>query len=145
VIEALRKESLRGKTVGLQLYAPTNVEMTGFLEGAGATVHAVLPYVYAPNTDAVLVADLIHRTARGEVDVLVFTSSPQVDRLYEVAGAQGLTADLAMALQKARVAAVGPVVADDLRKHGSRVDICPDQGFVMKNLVNYIKRDLAGA
>jgi hypothetical protein len=32
------------------------------------------------------------------------------------------------------------VVADNLRQKGARVDICPEQGFVMKNLVQQIKR-----
>lgn len=145
VIEALRSEALSGQTVGLQLYAPTNEPLTQFLEGVGATVHAVLPYVYAPATDTVLVASLIHRLARGEIQVLVFTSSPQVDRLYEVAAEQGLTGDLEVGLGRTRVAAVGPVVADDLRRHGARVDVCPEQGFVMKNLVQHIKRAMDGS
>jgi len=38
------------------------------------------------------------------------------------------------------VAAVGPVAADNLRQHGARVDVCPEQGWVMKNLVLQIKR-----
>jgi hypothetical protein len=33
--------------------------------------------------------------------------------------------------------------AENLRQKGARVDICPDQGFVMKNLVQQIKRALA--
>jgi hypothetical protein len=32
------------------------------------------------------------------------------------------------------------VVAQNLREKGARVDICPEQGFVMKNLVQQIKR-----
>jgi uroporphyrinogen-III synthase len=74
--------------------------------------------------------------------VLVFTSSPQVDRLYDVATEQGLTGELTAGLQRTRLAAVGPVVADNLRQRGARVDICPEQGFVMKNLVQHIKRAL---
>jgi hypothetical protein len=31
-------------------------------------------------------------------------------------------------------------VADNLRERGAQVDICPDQGFVMRNLVQQIKR-----
>jgi uroporphyrinogen-III synthase len=142
VIDALRSQALRGQTVGLQLYAPTNPPLTSFLAEAGATVHAILPYVYAPAADAVKVADLIQRMARGEVSAIVFTSSPQVDRLYEVASEQGLTPTLQEGLQRTRIAAVGPIVADNLRTRGNRIDICPEQGFVMKNLVQHIKRDL---
>jgi uroporphyrinogen-III synthase len=48
-------------------------------------------------------------------------------------------------LERTRVAAVGPVVADNLRHRSVRVDICPEQGFVMKNLVQHIKRELERA
>jgi uroporphyrinogen-III synthase len=103
-------------------------------------VRAVLLYVYAPATAADQVAAVIGRLERGEIDALVFTSSPQVDRLYEVAGQRELEAALTAGLGRTRVAAVGPVVADNLRRR-ARVDVCPEQGFVMKNLVQQIRRD----
>jgi uroporphyrinogen-III synthase len=142
VIEALRPEPLRGKMVGVQLYAPTNPALSDFLTAAGATERSVLPYVYAPAADAQRVADLIQKMSRSEVDAIVFTSSPQVDRLWEVANEHGLTATLQEGLARTRTAAVGPLVADNLRHHGARVDICPEHGFVMKNLVQHIKREL---
>jgi uroporphyrinogen-III synthase len=144
VIAALGEVPLRDKTVGVQLYNASNPPLTEFLASAGATVRTVLPYVYAPAADAERVADLIRRLESGAVDVLVFTSSPQVDRLYEVAQQQGLEAVLGMGLQRTRVAAVGPVVADNLRHRGAPVHICPEQGFVMKNLVRHIERELVG-
>jgi uroporphyrinogen-III synthase len=145
VIATLRARDLRGRTVGVQLYSESNPPLTAFLESAGAAVRTVLPYVYAPRADADRVADLIGRLARGEVHVLVFTSSPQVDRLYEVAAEQKLEDTLRQGLGRTRVAAVGPIVADSLRQRGAPVDICPEQGFVMKNLVQLIKRDRGGA
>jgi uroporphyrinogen-III synthase len=144
VIASLRNEPLQGKTVGVQLYAESNPPLVTFLEEAGASVRTVLPYVYAPAADADRVADLIGRSERGAVDVLVFTSSPQVDRLYEVAAERGLESALRRGLERTRVAAVGPIVADNLRHRGARVDVCPEQGFVMKNLVQQIKRALTG-
>src|SRR5207253_1471538 len=83
-------------------------------------------------------AELVARMAAGSVDLLVITSSPQVDRLFEVASQRGLDASLKDGLAKTRVAAVGPVAAHTLERHGVRVDICPDQGFVMKKLVQLI-------
>jgi uroporphyrinogen-III synthase len=142
VIATLRKEPLRGQTVGVQLYSASNPPLTEFLESVGATVRAVLPYVYAPAADAERVAELIGRLARGEVDVLVFTSSPQVDRLFEVAQERGQEAMLRQGLERTRVAAVGPVVAENLRERNAPVHICPEQGFVMKNLVRHIERAL---
>jgi uroporphyrinogen-III synthase len=142
VIECLRQEPLRGRTVGVTLYGQPNPVLVEFLEGAGAEVRTVLPYVLAPAADAHRVGDLIEGMVRGEVDVLVFTSAGQVERLWEVAAKQGIDADLRLGLDRTRLAAVGPIVADNLRQRGAVVDICPEQGFVMKNLVQHIKRDL---
>jgi uroporphyrinogen-III synthase len=143
VIATLRNESLRGKTVGVTLYGEPNPTLVRFLEQAGATVHTVLPYVYAPASDSDRVVELISRMAKGGIDVIIFTSSPQVDRLYQVAVEKGLENELRQGLTQTRIAAVGPVVAENLREKGAKVDICPDQGFVMKNLVQLIKRQLS--
>jgi uroporphyrinogen-III synthase len=142
VIAALGQETLAGMTAGVTLYGEPNPALVGFLENSGAKVHTVLPYVYAPASDAAHVANLIEKMSRGEVDVIVFTSSPQLDRLYEVATQSGLEAVLQEGWKRTRIAAVGPVVAERLRQRTGRVDICPAQGFVMKNLVQHIRREL---
>jgi uroporphyrinogen-III synthase len=143
VISSLKNDELRGLTVGVQLYEQANPALVTFLESAGAAVRTVVPYVYAPAAAADRVVDLIGRLSRGEVDAIVFTSSPQIDRLYEVAGERGLDAVLQQGLERTCVAAVGPVVAGRLRQNGARVDVCPEQGFVMKNLVQQLVRALA--
>jgi uroporphyrinogen-III synthase len=145
VIAALKQETLAGIIVGVQLYADANPALVHFLEEAGAKAQVVFPYIYAPAADAAKVADLIDQMARGHVAAIVFTSSPQVERLYEVAAERGLQPALEHGLESSRVAAIGPVVAGGLRSRGVRIDVCPEQGFVMKNLVQQIKRDLTGA
>jgi uroporphyrinogen-III synthase len=142
VIASLRQESLQGVTVGVTLYGEPNLALERSLREAGAEVRTVMPYVYAPASDAVRVVELIHRMARGDLDAAVFTSSPQVDRLYEVAEKNGLAEELRHGLEKTRVAAVGPVLAEELRRRGARVDVCPEQGFVMKKLIQEMKRAL---
>jgi uroporphyrinogen-III synthase len=142
VIAALQSESLAGTTVGVQLYSDSNLPLTLFLEGAGATVRTVQPYVYAPAADAERVAMLLEGMDQGKVDAIVFTSSPQVDRLFEVARERGCLDLLLRGLGRTKIAAVGPIVAENLQKRALRVDICPEQGFVMKNLVQLIKRTL---
>ena len=74
----------------------------------------------------------------------MFTSSPQVDRLFEIAQQRQLETLLRQAFERTKVAAVGPIVADTLRQRQVRVDVCPEQGFVMKNLVQYINRSAGG-
>lgn len=144
VIAALRSESLKGQHVGVQMYSPANPPLTDFLAQAGAVAHPVLPYVYAAAADADRVAELIHQLAAGGVDAVVFTSSPQVTRLYEVAAERGKESALADGLRRTCVAAVGPIVAETLREHAAPVHVCPEQGFVMKNLVRQLTRHLTG-
>ncbi|MBM4069238.1 MAG: uroporphyrinogen-III synthase [Planctomycetes bacterium] len=143
VIDCLRSQSLHGATVGVQLYRDSNEPLRRFLVDAGADVREVLPYVYAPAADTERVVALIHALEKGGVDVLVFTSSPQVDRLFEVADERQLLPSLTAGLGRVQVAAVGPVVADALRQRNAPPHICPEQGFVMKNLVQLIKRTFA--
>jgi uroporphyrinogen-III synthase len=142
VIATLRQERLAGRTVGYTLSGAPNPALEQFLAGAGATPRAVLPYVYAPATSADRVTELIARMADGGVDVLIFTSSPQVERLFEVAKEAGAGPVLEAGLRRVRVAAVGPVVAETLKAKGREADVCPEQGWVMKNLVQHVKRDL---
>jgi uroporphyrinogen-III synthase len=145
VIATLRDEALSGQTVGVTLFGSANPALEQFLAGAGATVCTVLSYVFAAASDDERVVELVGKLAAGAVDVLIFTSSPQVDRLYQLVGKRGLGAELKAGLEKTCVAAVGPVVADDLRRHGAPVHVCPEQGWVMKNLVQQVKRAVASA
>ena len=142
VIASLCGEQLEGQTVGVQLYSEANPPLVDFLQSASAKVRTVQPYVYAPATDAERVVELIRQMAAGEVHAIVFTSSPQVDRLFEVAQEKKRENELRDGLGKTSIAAVGPIVADNLRQRGLQVDIVPPQGFVMKNLVQHIKRRL---
>lgn len=142
VIDALRSEPLQRRTVGLTLYGEPNPTLEQFLVSAGAQVRPVMPYIYAPAADEDRIVDLIGRLERGAVDVLLFTSSAQVDRLFDVADRRGMQEVLRSGLARTRIAAIGPVLAEHLRQRGATVSICPEQGFVMKNLVQHIKRAL---
>jgi uroporphyrinogen-III synthase len=145
VIAALHSEPLRDHTVGVQLYSADNPPLEQFLRDAGASVRTVQPYVYAPDADSERVLDLIAQLGHGKVDVMVFTSSPQVDRLFEVAEKRAARETLLEGLRRSQVAAVGPVLAEHLTSRGVRVDICPEQGFVMKNLVQLIRKKISGS
>ena len=130
---------LRDRRVGVQLYpgAP-EARFTGFLRDAGAEPGTVYPYVYASAAEEQSVVALIDRMANGGIDVIAFTSSPQVERLLEVAKATQRAEALRNALQTTAIAAVGPVVAKDLQRRGFNVTITPDHSFFMKPLVTAI-------
>jgi uroporphyrinogen-III synthase len=144
VIETLKQIDIAGKCIGLQLYNEANPPLTDFLAGAGAKVVSIQPYIYAPASDADRVVDLIERAANGELEAIVFTSSPQVDRVYEIANERKLLDRWSAGLSRVKVASVGPLVTEALKSRGGKVDIQPEQGFQMKNLVVHIRRALAG-
>jgi uroporphyrinogen-III synthase len=139
LIATLSALDLRGRRVGVQLYpgAP-EARFTGFLRDAGAEPDTVLPYVYASAAEDQSVVALIDRMASGGIDVIAFTSSPQVERLLEVAKATRREETLQAALQATAIAAVGPVVAGDLQRRGFDVAITPDHSYFMKPLVTAI-------
>ena len=139
LIATLSALDLRGRKIGVQLYpgAP-EARFTGFLRDAGAEPDTVLPYVYASAAEEQKVAELIDRMAAGGVDVIAFTSSPQVERLFAVAKATQRGKTLQKALAGTAIAAVGPVVAADLQRRGVEVAITPDHGYFMKPLVTAI-------
>jgi len=143
VLAALQTEALAGKTVGVTLYSEPNPTLEGFLGSAGAKVRTVMPYVYAPAADDDRVVDLIQQLEAGTVAALVFTSTPQVERLFEVAEKRALEGKLQQGLRRTRIAAVGPVIEQALRDRGLKAAVCPEQGFQMKNLVLHLKRDFA--
>jgi uroporphyrinogen-III synthase len=143
VIAGLSKEPMTGRVVGVQLYGQDpNQKLVAFLEQNGATVRTVAPYVYAPASDEQRVLDLIVQLERGEVDLIAFTSAPQVERLWDVAGKYGVLASLTTGMAHTHVAAVGPVVSAKLREHGVAVQIAPDSSFFMRPMVNEIIKHL---
>ena len=135
IIEALRGQDLRGRSVGVQLYGlEPNLPLMQFLQQAGAGAHSVAPYVYADHTHDAQVIELIVHMSAGEVDAIAFTSRAQVDRLLAVAEAADQLDALKAALGRICVAAVGPVVAAALTAQEIRVDLMPSESFFLKPL-----------
>jgi uroporphyrinogen-III synthase len=137
VMDALAALDLRGRRVGLQLYGEEpNRPLVEAIERGGATVRTVAPYVYASASDGAQVVALIDALHAREVDAIAFTSASQVDRLFQVAVEASAEPRLRTALGEARVAAIGPIVVETLQRHGVRIDVVPEKGFVMRRLVN---------
>jgi uroporphyrinogen-III synthase len=138
IIAVLSGENLAGRRVAVQLYPEAPAELVDFLRGAGAVVTTVLPYAYASAADDEQVADVIRAMAAGEIDLVTFTSGPQLRRLHAVARACGCEAMLAAGLAATRIAAVGPVVAAAVAAAGGTVAIAPAANFHMRPMVNAI-------
>ncbi|HEX6442924.1 MAG TPA: uroporphyrinogen-III synthase [Stellaceae bacterium] len=144
VIAALSDLDLRGRRIGVQLYPEADSRLIQFLSTAGASPDPVLPYAYVPESDPAAVVALVKEIAGGRVDAVAFTSAAQVVRLFEIAREAGEEASLRSILDRTAVAAVGPVVAGELRRRGAEPAIMPADSFFMKPLVSAITDHFSG-
>jgi uroporphyrinogen-III synthase len=137
IVAMLSKESLAGRRVAVQLYPDAPPDLIDFLRGAGAEVDPVLPYAYASGADEIRVLGAIREMAAGRIDLIAFTSSPQLRRLQQVAHSNKCEDALAEGFAKTKLAVVGPIVAAAIEAAGGTVAIAPDN-FHLRPMVNAI-------
>ena len=101
--------------------------------------------MYAPASDGEKVAELIGAMEAGRIDVIAFTSASQVDRLWDVAQERNAEPTLRAALKRPKVAAIGPIVREALEDRGVRIDIVPEEPFVLKRLTAAISKAIKTA
>ncbi len=144
LIEALKAvqtdEILAEQSIGLQWYKPEESIVEQYLQSIGCKVNTIVPYIYQQKSDNQAIISLIEQLSEGLIHILVLTSSPQLDFLYKVARENHLVDKLEVGLQRTLIASVGPMVTQKLSEYGLIPTIAPDQGFVMKNLVQQIKK-----
>ncbi len=143
VIALLSGLDLRGRRIGVQLYPDAPSRLTDFLEAAGALPDPVTPYAYAAAASDDALAGLIETIVAGGIDAIAFTSASQAKRLFELARERGDADRLTEALRRTATAAVGPVVASELERHGVSPTIVPAGQYFMKPLVTAITAALA--
>lgn len=137
VIATLNEKGVSGLRVAVQLYGEDpNIKLMAYLESQRpAEVSTVAPYVYADESDARQVIDLIDSMASGQIDMIAFTSKPQLRRLLAVATNNDRLDVLRQGMSRTLVAAIGPVVRQELEKAGFSVSVMPESSFFMKPLV----------
>jgi uroporphyrinogen-III synthase len=141
VIATLEHDDIGQRRIAVQLYGTDpNEKLIGYLSGQGAQVTTVAPYIYADHADEQQVLSLIEQLTAGKIDVIAFTSQPQLRRLTAVAKKNGKAEQLHQALVAIRVAAIGPVMEQTLVEAGIPVEITPERTFFMKPLVRNIER-----
>jgi uroporphyrinogen-III synthase len=145
IAEMLARVELRGHRVGLQLYPDKDHgALIGAISAQGATVDPVLPYVYDAQAAETNIITAIDEMANGAIDAIALTSSGQVRRLIEVAQEHGCEARLRDGLARTPIAAVGPVVSEELKAHGLHTDIYPaNDAYFMKPLISAMAATLA--
>jgi uroporphyrinogen-III synthase len=139
VLAALAGEDIAGRRIGVQLYPGDGaLPFVASLRQRGAEVSPVTPYRYASQADTDQVIEAIRALAAGQIGMIAFTSSPQIERLVTVAREAGLETELQETLARTPIAAIGPVVEDALHAHGFKAALRPESNFHLKPLVRAI-------
>ncbi|MGH1440480.1 MAG: uroporphyrinogen-III synthase [Cellvibrionaceae bacterium] len=140
MILSLDKIDLQGKTIAVQLYGEDpNERLQSYLHSRSANFTTVAPYIYASDVETNRVLELINALAANDLDLICFTSKAQYQRLEKVAKQQDCHSILEKGLKQTKIAAVGPVVADQLRLAGFEVAAMPEEKYFMKPMVTAVE------
>jgi uroporphyrinogen-III synthase len=113
------------RRIAVQEYGRPNLEMNQALEKLGAAVEPVALYRWELPDDLAPLREAARRLASRELDVVLFTSSIQLDHLFAVAADIGLEPAVRTSLSELVIASIGPVMTDALLAQGYRADVVP--------------------
>jgi uroporphyrinogen-III synthase len=114
------------RRVAVQEYGRPNNEMNAAMEAFGATVTSFAIYRWDLPPDLGPLREGARRLAEREIDVVLFTSSIQLDHLFQIAQEMGIAADVRTALiEYAVVASVGPIMTEALEAASLPADVIP--------------------
>jgi uroporphyrinogen-III synthase len=122
------------RRIAVQEYGRPSAELLDGLRTRGAEVTGVPVYQWDLPADLAPLREAARRLAAGEFDVILFTTSMQIQHLLRIAAEQGLEDAVRRALARIVVASVGPTTSETLRESGIRVDIEPSHpkmGFLV--------------
>ncbi len=118
--------SIANQTVAVQQYGKPNRSLIAGLEARGARVVDIPVYRWDLPEDKQPLEENVRRLARGELDVIMFTSANQVTNLLQVAEDLGLAKEVRDKLSETVVASIGPTTSEALRDSELPVDLEPE-------------------
>lgn len=126
---------LQGLRIGVQEHGAPSSEMYEALRQRGAFVFAAHVYRWELPEDTEPLKDAVRAVCAGNVDVVMFTSSVQLNHALKIAAVLQLKQEFIAGLNRAVVASIGPVASAALRESGISADIEPSHpkmGFLVK-------------
>ncbi len=116
---------LAGRQVAVQEYGVSNPELLAGLSERGAHVTRVPVYEWGLPEDVGPLRAAVTAIARDEIDVVMFTTSIQVNHLIQVAIEVNQEESVRRALSHMLIASIGPSTSERLREYGLTADIEP--------------------
>jgi len=127
--------SVANQRVGLQEYGRPNASLIAGLEARGGEVVNLRVYHWDLPLDTGPLEENVRRLARGELDVVMFTTAHQAVNLFSFASRLGLADSVREGLRRAVVASIGPTTSEMLHDCGIPVDMEPSRP-IMGHLVS---------
>jgi len=109
--------------VAVQEYGVSNPELIAGLTARGAKVTRVPVYQWTLPEDVEPLRRAANALARGEVDVILLTSSVQLVHLWQIIEEQKLEQDVRRSLARTVIASIGPTTSEELTRHGLTADL----------------------
>lgn len=114
------------RRIAVQEYGRPNTEMNLALEELGAAVTPVALYRWELPDDLEPLREAVRRLAARDCDVVLFTSSIQLDHLLEIARTLALEAEVRRTLAEVVIiASIGPVMTSALTAQGYAPHVIP--------------------
>jgi uroporphyrinogen-III synthase len=124
IVEAVAPRTER--RIAVQEYGRPNAAMNTALEALGASVTPVALYKWEMPDDLEPLREAVRRVAARECDVVLFTSSIQLDHLLEIAAQKECEPALRQSLAESMaIVSIGPVMTAALEAQGLPPDIVP--------------------
>ncbi len=133
------------RRIAVQEFGRSSEELAEGLRARGAEVTTVPVYQWALPLDLAPLKDAARRLAAGDFDVILLTTSVQMQHLLRVAGEEGMEEELRKALQRMVVGSVGPSTSETLRELGIQPDFEPSHpkmGFLVNEAGGRARRIL---
>lgn len=133
--ERVDSRPLKGCRIAVQEYGVPNPDLLAGLAERGALVSRVPVYEWALPEDTGPLREAVAAIARGEIDVILFTTSVQVIHLVQTATDMKLEESLRRAFTRILIGSIGPTTSEQLREHGFVADFeptHPKMGFLVK-------------
>ena len=134
------KFSLQGKSIAVQEYGISNLELREGLRQRGASVVPVPVYKWDLPEDTAPLRAAVNEVIAGRIDAALFTTGVQVIHFFQIAEQAGKKDALKSALELVVKASIGPTTSEVLRSYGLSVDLeasHPKMGFLVREAAEH--------
>ncbi len=118
-----RERPMSSARVAVQEYGVSNPQLLEALRFRGAMVTPVPVYQWTLPDDVQPLRDAAIALSRGEVDVMLLTSSVQLAHLWQIIEEQHLEQGVRRGLERTVIASIGPTTSEELGRRGLTADL----------------------